>query len=159
MNPLSKFMWWWGVIRLIDITDTMLDLFELLRGADNTRRLWELVQQPGAIEVLMHSANTPQVLLLNTWYNKLMWSSYIFCLAVILYMYLFHSSLTSWFRRTWQRQCWTFVISHGECLQGFSPPRRAWPLTWQTYRPDFVLSTSPRYPQSGRKSLTSTPFN
>lgn len=41
----------------------MLDLFELLRGADNTRRLWELVQQPGAIEVLMHSANTPQVLL------------------------------------------------------------------------------------------------
>lgn len=41
----------------------MLDLFELLRGANNTRRLWELVQQPGAIEVLMHSANTPQVLL------------------------------------------------------------------------------------------------
>lgn len=59
MNPLSML----GVIRLIDITDTMLDLFELLRGADNTRRLWELVQQPGAIEVLMHSANTPQVLL------------------------------------------------------------------------------------------------
>lgn len=94
------------LLRLIEITDTMLDLFELLRGADNTQRLWELVQQPGAIEVLMHSANTPQVLLcfidttllsyiyhyikytvymgslsilLNPGYNKLMQRSYIFC--------------------------------------------------------------------------------
>lgn len=59
----------------------MLDLFKLLRGADNTKRLWELVQQPGAIEVLMHSANTPQVLLCyryNTSSNTLKYSIYGF---------------------------------------------------------------------------------
>lgn len=64
----------------------MLDLFKLLRGADNTKRLWELVQQPGAIEVLMHSANTPQVLLCyryNTSSNTLniqyTWVLFQFC--------------------------------------------------------------------------------
>lgn len=45
-----------------DVTDSVLDIMELLKGADNTKKMWELVQQPGSIEVLMQSANTPQVL-------------------------------------------------------------------------------------------------
>lgn len=65
----------------------MLDLFELLRGADNTQRLWELVQQPGAIEVLMHSANTPQVLLCYIFFHiyiitlniQYIWVLYQYC--------------------------------------------------------------------------------
>ncbi|XP_056019725.1 uncharacterized protein LOC125668687 isoform X2 [Ostrea edulis] len=40
--------------------DSVLDIMELLKGADNTKKMWELVQQPGSIEVLMQSANTPQ---------------------------------------------------------------------------------------------------
>ncbi|XP_078319098.1 uncharacterized protein LOC111121791 isoform X3 [Crassostrea virginica] len=40
--------------------DTVLDVMELLRGADNTQKLWQLIQQPGAIEVLMHSADKQQ---------------------------------------------------------------------------------------------------
>lgn len=67
----------------------MLDLFELLRGADNTQRLWELVQQPGAIEVLMHSANTPQVLL--CYIDTTLLSYYIITLNIqyiwVLYQY------------------------------------------------------------------------
>jgi hypothetical protein len=41
----------------------MLDIMELLKGADNTKKMWELVQQPGSIEVLLQSANTPQVVI------------------------------------------------------------------------------------------------
>lgn len=182
--------------RLFDITDTMVDLFELLRGADNTHRLWELVQQPGAIEVLMHSANTPQVLpgyfenlnAAKIWHLFLYryihtWWQYIYTVVYVLFHFcwilgvlnknfwfltlsgdfiihvFFLYSLISWFRRTWRRLCLTCVISHGECLLGFSPPLLEWLSTWQTYRLDCVLSTSPRYPQSGRVSLTSTLSN
>ena len=40
---------------------------ELLRGADNTKKLWQLIQQPGAIEVLMHSADKQQVNIVYAW--------------------------------------------------------------------------------------------
>ncbi|XP_061191991.1 uncharacterized protein LOC133200204 [Saccostrea echinata] len=40
--------------------ESVLDLMVLLNGANNTQKLWKLIQQPGSIEVLIHSANTPQ---------------------------------------------------------------------------------------------------
>lgn len=51
----------------VNISDTVLDVMELLRGADNTQKLWQLIQQPGAIEVLMHSADKQQVNIVYTW--------------------------------------------------------------------------------------------